>query len=171
MPADPTPSAPYADLRWLRQEFGRISSYWMSFAQADALWSMMSARLGAPKPTRADGVGAGGTGVIERQDLAALRADLARVTAERDEARAALVKATADPQTISWQTMKSLWGESKAEVKRLRSILQDIIDVGVGYTGVDMGRGGDDCRYCEEKNELARAALGADPDGAPKGEA
>lgn len=48
---------------------------------------------------------------------------------------------------------------SEEERGRLRDILQDIIDCGIGYTGVDIGRGGDDCRYCEEKTELARAAL------------
>jgi hypothetical protein len=63
--------------------------------------------------------------------------EIDRLTAERDEARAALVKATSEPQTISWQTMRSMREESQATAERLRAALNNLVrHIGEGF-GVD----------------------------------
>jgi hypothetical protein len=65
--------------------------------------------------------------------------EIDRLTAERDEARAALVKATSEPQTISWQTMRSMREESQATAERLRAALVDIATIMDGR---------DACEWC-----------------------
>jgi hypothetical protein len=50
---------------------------------------------------------------------------------------------------------------ARADAERLAEALAAVVAVGIGYTGTDCGRGGGDCRHCEDKDEAARAALAA----------
>lgn len=44
-------------------------------------------------------------------------------------------------------------------VAELEAAVATAIAVGIGYTGVDCGRGGGPCRHCEDKDEALAAAL------------